>query len=255
MGDAERFYREWITATALVMVLLIPGVLHGAADPPLTIYAEILPPEQYEDEKGVPSGFSVEVVREIQRRTGDASPIRMAHWANAYADTLSKPNTVLFTIVRTPERERLFKWVGPLMEQRFMLAVRADSQLVLHSLQDARRLKRIGTVKSDYRHIYLAEQGFTNLDPVDYSDQNIRRLMAGRIDALAISDLTLPAMLANAGVPRSAVRTALVVSVGQNYIAFSNRTGEETVRKWRAALESMKADGTLERYRKKWFHR
>jgi polar amino acid transport system substrate-binding protein len=253
MREYIRCLAGFVLTAVLVVLVFSPRTARSADFPALTIYAEILPPDQFENEQGIPSGFSVDVVREIQRRVGDTSPIRMAHWANAYTETLSKPNTILFTMVRTSEREKLFQWVGPLMEQRFILAVRADSRVTLNSLNDARRLRRIGTVKADYRHVYLAEQGFTNLDPVDYSDQNIRRLMAGRIDALASSDLTLPAMLAKAGVAPSKVRTGLVISVGHNYIAFSNRTSEVTVRQWRRALEAMFIDGTIERYRRIWY--
>jgi hypothetical protein len=50
----------------------------------------------------------------------------------------------IFSTARTPERDALFKWVGPTDEAEWVLLGRADHSFQLRSLEDARPL-RIGT--------------------------------------------------------------------------------------------------------------
>jgi len=73
---------------------------------------------------------------------------------------------MLFSTTRTPARENLFKWVGPIFEQRQVPYKRAGSPLEIASLGDARKVAAIGTYYNDTTEQYLKNEGFTNIKSV-----------------------------------------------------------------------------------------
>ena len=51
-----------------------------------------------------------------------------------------------------------------------------------NSLEDAKKVKRTGTLRDDTKERLLKKHGFTNLEPVSDEQQNAKRLILGRID-------------------------------------------------------------------------
>ncbi|HOT59473.1 MAG TPA: hypothetical protein P5519_08315 [Spirochaetia bacterium] len=87
----------------------------------LTIYTEISGVSYGIYDKQNPYGLYGEIVIEIQKQIGDETEIKIVPWARAYEDCLQNCNVILFPMNRTPEREDLFLWVGPLMDVRYSL--------------------------------------------------------------------------------------------------------------------------------------
>lgn len=219
----------------------------------LTIYTEISPPNQFLDASGQLTGFTVEVVREIQSRVGNSDPIQTVPWVRGYKELQAKPNVLLFSVARSAERDPLFEWVGPLMETNNVIYVKADSKSVIRTLEDAKRLERIGVYKEDIRDQYLTHAGFTNLDRSIDEGIMVRKLMAGRIDAMASSPEGYEQTLRTEGFALSDVKAVLTFMRVQTYLAFSKATPASIVRAWRNALEAMKKDGTFEGLFRKYY--
>jgi polar amino acid transport system substrate-binding protein len=236
------------TAAALAAVLLCAGALAGQR---LTIYTEVSPPFQSLDAQGQPTGFACEVVKELQRRTGRQDPIQVVPWVRGYLAVQSEPSVALFSMARTKERLPLFQWVGPLADLHYAFYVAADSRIVIRSMEDARRLSLIGVYKEDARDLYLTAQGFRNLDRSVDALIPLRKLLAGRVDAIASTRRGLAELGRTLGVAPTALKEAYPFLHSQLYIAFSRGTPAPVVRKWSAALASMKKDGSFERL----FHR
>jgi len=131
----------------------------------LTILTENLPPLNYL-RNGVLVGPSVEIVKEIQRRVGSHEEIRVYPWARAYKMALEDENVVLFGTTYTKVRHDKFKWIGPLATKRDILVAKKGSGITINSLDDAKKVKRIGTLRDDTRERLLKRHGFTNLEPV-----------------------------------------------------------------------------------------
>lgn len=212
----------------------------------LTIYTEIDPPNQIQNEEGELAGMAVEIVREIQRRVGNTDPINVVPWSRGYLELQTLPNIVLFSTARTKERNPLFKWVGPIDERRYVLYVRADSKIQLRTLEDARKLAAIGVYKDDVRDLYLTGKGFKNLDRTIDNLSNVKKLMSGRIDAFAYATTGLPELARMAGYHPEDMKEALPLLNVQLYIAMSKATPDATVRAWSDALAKMKKDKTFE---------
>lgn len=213
----------------------------------LRIYTEINAPLQFVGEDGKLTGLAVDVVKEIQRRVGNTDPIEVVPWARGYVELESLPDVALFATARTAQRDNLFKWVGPFDETAFCLFVRADSRIALKDLGEARNLRAIGVYTNDVRDLYLTKEGFRNLERTVDNVANVKKLMAGRIDAFASAEISLEELAKAAGYRSEDMKVALTFLKVQQFIAFSRKTPDTTVKAWSEAFEAMKKDHTFER--------
>jgi polar amino acid transport system substrate-binding protein len=220
---------------------------------PLRIYTEIAPPNQSLDPSGKLTGFAVELVREIQKRIGNQDPIEVLPWVRAYKALESEPNVMLFSMARSAKRDPLFRWVGPISESRFTFYVKADSAHDIKDLDDARKLRLIGVYKEDARDQYLSKLGFTNLDRSLDEEVMLKKLMDGRIDALAGSPIGMEQVAKAIGVRFEELKEAYTFQKVQVYIAFSRTTPSPIVASWSSTLNAMKKDKSFEAIFRKYY--
>ncbi len=202
--------------------------------------------------KGQVIGISTEIVKQALQRAGitiAGGRVRLMPWARAYYTVQHSRNTLIYTILRTPERESLFKWVGPLVPPDsfyfFKLASRHDIRL--RSLVDARPY-RIGILKDSVHGQFLRRHGFgvSSLDPVSYQVQNLKKLLSGRVDLIVDVERTVRLRAERLGIPYETFAKALFLFRQEYYMAFNRETPDTLVRQVGAALAAMKKDGTVE---------
>ena len=232
----------------IVLVFITPGMLQAE---PLRILSENLPPLNYVRD-GELVGPSVEMVKEVQRRIGSAEDIQVYPWARAYQIALEEENVVLFGVSHTADRENKFKWVGPLATKRDILVAKKGSNLVITSLEDAKKVGRIGVLRDDTKAEFLELHGFTNMEPVSDERKNARKLVMGRIDLWVFKKPGLKTVCDLAGVDYDAVEEVFHLRQTNVDIAFSLKTPDTVVARWREAFTDMLQDGTVEAIRKKW---
>jgi len=204
-------------------------------------------------QNGQLGGFCVEIVAEIQRRVADDTPMQILPWARAYSLAQTQQHTILVCPKRSPEREPLFKWVGPLLDSDTDFFVKKNSVVRIHSLDEAKRFQTILVARDSYTLGYLQANGFHNLYPVNDPAGMLRMLLADRAPVLALERLQLDAVLAQAGMPLSAVRNIFHIQSLPSDLAFSKDIPEKTRERWQAALDAMKRDGSYARIYEKWF--
>ena len=217
----------------------------------LTILTENLPPLNYV-ENGVLVGPSVEIVKEIQRRVGSQEQIQVYPWARAYKKALEDENVILFGMTHTKVRQDKFKWVGPLATKRDILVAKKGTGIKIKDLEDAKKVKRIGTLRDDTRGRLLERHGFTNLEPVSDEQLNAKKLALGRIDLWAYKIPGLRTVCDLAGVDYTEFEEVYHLREIDLMLAFSKKTSDSIVQKWRDAFNEMLADGTIMQIRKKW---
>lgn len=217
----------------------------------LTILTENLPNLNY-IEKGELVGLSVDIVKEIQKRIGSHEQIRVFPWARAYSLALKEKNVVLFSITLTEARKDQFKWICPLVTKRDILVARKDSGIAINSLEDAKKVKRIGTIRDDSKEQLLKSLGFTNLEPVSNEQKNVKKLMLGRIDLWVNKQPGLKTVCDLAEVDYNQLEEVFHLRKRDLCIAFSKNTSDAIVLKWKNAFNEMLADGTIQQIRDKW---
>ncbi|GAA0774857.1 transporter substrate-binding domain-containing protein [Roseibium denhamense] len=211
---------------------------------PLMIVTEDLAPYNYLED-GEALGMSTEVVQAVLEETGQSGDIRFLPWARSYNLALTRPNTLIYSIARTPEREDLFAWVGQIAPYGASLYKLADNESVgVQTLEDARHLS-VGVYIGDVKEASLKRHGFDNLSPTEDDRLNLRKLMLGRIDLIAIDDNAIGPLLTEEGINRTQLKRTVAIDdvSGFLYMAFQKDTDPVLVEMFRQGLQTIKDEG------------
>ncbi|MCI0917745.1 ABC transporter substrate-binding protein [Pseudomonas stutzeri] len=189
------------------------------------------------------SGINADIVREMFKRAGIAYSMTLRFpWERIYNQVLEQPDQGLFSTTYTPEREPLFKWVGPLASTGWVLLAPPGSSLRLSSLEQAQPY-RIGAYKNDAVSQHLESKG---LEPINSlrDQENVGKLLKGRIDLWATTDPVGPYLAKQEGV--SGLTTVLRFNDAQLFLALNKQTPDEVVARLQKALNEMKGDGAID---------
>src|SRR5574340_1049224 len=225
-------YTRWLPAETP------PGIFQLVTEeyPPVTFMKE-----------GRPAGFVTDMVREIAARQGIPDNIRLTSWKNAYNMALLHPKVVLFSAERTPEREKLFQWVGPVGKNSAMLYARKGSGIRIDSLEQAKAVPAIATTTNWFTEQHLKREGFRNLLSSPDPRANVRQLMNGEVQLSIFTDITIPEIVRDAGYGMQDLEPVFTVLQTDFYIAFSRDTPADVVQAWQSTLDCLKREGTFEK--------
>ncbi|MBC7995720.1 MAG: transporter substrate-binding domain-containing protein [Rhizobacter sp.] len=245
-------------ARAVLLAGLACLSFQAVAADDLRIVTEELPPYNM-TQNGQITGLSTEVVRAVLKEAGVQAPIQSMPWARAYDIALNTENVAIYSITRTPQREKLFKWVGVIAPTNWYLFSRSDKNIKLKKLDEARGLQ-IATVNEDAGEQYLVGKGFAlgkNLQSSSKYELNYEKLKLGRVDLWVANELNAMYLVRQAGDdPTQVLVHALPLndlgSTGGLDLAFSLKTPDAVVDRFRKALETIKKNGTYDSLQKKW---
>lgn len=221
------------------------------ADYQLTLLTENFPPYNFAaDGKNFArdsdlKGIAVEMVREMCQRAAIPYNLTLRFpWERLYGMALDQPDHGVFVTARLPEREALFKWVGPIGPDDWVLLGRADSHLQLRSLDDVRTQQlKIGAYKGDAIAESLAQQGFQP-DLALRDQENVQRLLKGQIDVWATGDPAGRYLARQENV--TGLKTLLRFNTGELFLALNKQTPDEVVQKLQKALDEMRQTGAVQ---------
>ncbi|WP_445323903.1 substrate-binding periplasmic protein [Pseudomonas sp. EL_65y_Pfl2_R95] len=188
-------------------------------------------------------GIAVDIVREMFKRAGIQYSLTLRFpWDRIYKLALEKPDYGVFVTARLPEREKLFKWVGPIGPDDWVLLGRGDSTIQVKNLEEAKQYK-IGAYKGDAIAEHLEKQGISPVTAL--RDQlNASKLMSGQIDLWATGDPAGRYLAKQEGI--SGLKTILRFDTAELYLALNNEVPDEVVQKLQAELDKMRKEGFVE---------
>lgn len=211
---------------------------------------EFAPYQFYEGEGAnkVIAGISIEIVQAIQKRIGNNDAIKVLPWSRGLKLLAKHTNSALFSTVRTPEREDKYKWVGPLAKLEMVFFKKVGSSVNIHSLEEAKKMPKIGVTKNVATHEILTNMGFTNLDVMKSGadDKNLKRLVKGRIDIWPTGYYAGIYSSKKMGVldQIEAIPDVPIMS-GHLYIAFNKDADPKITHQWQSVLDQLKSDGVV----------
>lgn len=191
------------------------------------------------------SGITAEIVDHLLQNTGLSAEIRMYPWPRAYKMALKEPNVLIFSIVRTPEREGKFKWIGSLAPYSvYFWKLKARKDVVIHSTSDAIHY-RAGAVQDDNKAEQLKRIGFVvgkNLELVTSDEFNLNKLFNKRIDVMTFDEHSFRYKVENAGFDFSKFEKIIKLegSASELQLAASLETSDELVNKLKTELAAFK---------------
>ena len=238
-GIVQQIYDEYL-----------PGV---TAPGLLTLFTEENPPVNYRTDDGSLTGSSVEIVEAMMDVIEQENPIIMTTWNDGYEQALLVPNSMIFSTIRNANRESLFHWVGPVCKKNYCFFVMDSSTIELNTLDDAKALGSVGVPEGWAAEQELEELGFTNIQAWSTPEKVFGKLLAGKVDAVVLNDIAIDYLAQQAGISSDDVRNELVLSSGENYLAFSIDTKEEYIQDWQQAYTTIMNNGTFAEIWEKWF--
>ncbi|PKH12371.1 amino acid ABC transporter substrate-binding protein [Pseudomonas sp. 43NM1] len=189
------------------------------------------------------NGIAVDIVREMFKRTDITYSLTLRFpWERIYKLALEKPGYGVFVMARLPDREKLFKWVGPIGPDDWIMLAKADSKITLETLHQARKF-RIGAYKGDAIAETLAKQGLKPIVVLRDQD-NAKKLVSGQIDLWATGDPAGRYLARQDGV--TGLKTVLRFNSAELYLALNKDVPDEVVTKLQTALDAMRKEGVVD---------
>jgi len=236
-GTFDAIFTKWLPND------VPPGIIQ--------IFTEDYPPLSFIKD-GKITGYGTEVVREILQRLDIPDNIRLSSWENGYNLCLSSPSFILYTMKRTPLRDDLFQWVGPIGSNHTIFYAKKGSNIKINSMEDAKKVGKIATCSAWFSEQDLKNEGFTNLVSSPDPKGNVRQLVEGEVDLSIFTDITIPEIANQAGYTIDDLEPVYTVSSGDFFIAISKDTDQNIVKQWQDALLELYKDGILKKLYEKW---
>ena len=242
--------KRFLLVLASAAVLLsnnVPAAESPATD--LVLLTENFPPynmakngKNFAQDENI-NGIATDIVREMFKRADITYSLTLRFpWERVYKLALEKPGYGVFVMARLPDRENLFKWVGPIGPDDWIMLAKADSKISLETLEQASKY-RIGAYKGDAIAETLTKQGLKPIVVLRDQD-NAKKLVNGQIDLWATGDPAGRYLARQEGV--NGLKTVLRFNSAELYLALNKDVPDTTVAKLQAALDQLRKEGVVE---------
>lgn len=216
--------------------------------PQILIGSDTYPPYIYLNNDGTPAGIDVEIATEAFRRMGYAARFEVIDWEQKTALVESGAIDCIWGCFSMQGRETLYRWAGPYMVSRQVVAVNADSSI--QSLSDLARKTVMVQSTTKPESIFLSGSDPRipqTVEVFSIEDRSVQYAMlaCGYVDAIAAHETAiLQYMKDNNAVFRILEEPLLVTGLG---VAFAKNDSRGLDHQLNDTFAQMREDGTLER--------
>ena len=216
--------------------------------PQIIVGSDTYPPYIYLNNDGVPAGIDVEIATEAFRRMGYAARFESIDWEQKTNLVESGTIDCIWGCFSMQGRETLYRWAGPYMVSRQVVAVNADSSI--QSLSDLAGKTVMVQSTSKPEGIFLSGSDPRipqTVEVFSIEDRSVQYAMlaCGYVDAIAAHETAiLQYMKDNYAVFRILEEPLLVTGLG---VAFAKNDSRGLDHQLNDTFAQMREDGTLER--------
>ena len=234
----------------LFCLILFPAGSGWAQDnaPEISILAEEFWPYSFTSaDYQAPRGILVDFARELLAAAGMEQDLQLLPWPRVMQQLRQNPNQLVLTLIRTPQRESLVHWVGPVAEINHALYGSVAMSNPPTTLEQARDLY-VATVVDDVASNYLEQNAFTNLVRTSDHMKGLEMLTRGRVDLYPGNTALIDYQCTQLAGGCDNIRLVLpLVDLEQDlYFALSADTGESVVTAIREQFNRLIAEGRLQ---------
>ncbi len=190
-------------------------------------------------------GINVDIIRELMKRAEVDYNLTMRFpYKRLLENTRKRAGTGVFTVNRTPEREALYRWVGPINDHNWVLVNAGGLPKSIKRLSDIKGIK-VAVQKGETIATTLRAQGI-DVEEVTSARLAVQRLASGQVQYWASAEL--PAIYF---AQQENQEVSVSYRIGQDplYLALNPATPDAVVTRLQQAIEQMRRDGTLEQIR------
>ena len=216
--------------------------------PQILIGSDTYPPYIYLNNDGTPAGIDVEIATEAFRRMGYAARFEVIDWEQKTALVESGAIDCIWGCFSMQGRETLYRWAGPYMVSRQVVAVTAASSI--QSLSDLAGMTVMVQSTAKPEGIFLSGSDPRipqTVEVFSIEDRSVQYAMlaCGYVDAIAAHETAiLQYMKDNNAAFRILEEPLLVTGLG---VAFAKNDSRGLDHQLNDTFAQMREDGTLER--------
>jgi polar amino acid transport system substrate-binding protein len=216
----------------------------------LTIFTEHFPPYNFQHD-GQIIGINTDIVKKLCARSKIECHFEILPWTRAFENTVNTMDSGLISTSRSRKRELLFKWVGKLVNSKtYLYRLRERTDIAPTTLKQAANYT-VGILRNDVYQSALTANGFEegrNLIEFSYKHDDVKLFMAGKIDMIIGSELTIPYQLKDSGYSVDSVKQVIEVPItilGGNYLALNKQLPDELVNRLQQQLDLLKESNEI----------
>lgn len=233
-----------------ILVAFSVAICHAAQAGTLTLTTEDYPPFNIVDARSAAiTGISTEKVQELMHRAGEKYTLTAYPWARSLQMARNDADTCVFSTTRTAEREALFKWVGPLVRNNWVIFGRVEDKRNPKTLEELRPYT-LGAYRNDAVGEFLALKGYKT-ELANSDSDNPRKLLYGRFDYWATGELLGAAILKTQGLTDKIV-PLFQFNQTEMYLACNLRMAQTRIDHYNQILKEMDRDGSVAAIEKKY---
>jgi len=188
-------------------------------------------------------GLATNFVKELLLKANIEYEIKILPWSRAYKMAVEHENVLIYSIAKTSARNEKFYWIGNILNLNYHLfSLSSRKHDIVPKVANNYKNNSIGVISDSASHQHLKYLNYSNLIPVQNTDQLFEILKKKRVDLLLGSMLGINYFVKRNQLSKDyfhRVHTFHNLEV-KLYIAVSKKTDEKLVLRLKEAFDSLK---------------
>ena len=211
------------------------------------------PPFQFTNESNNVEGLTTTVIEEALKLTSYDYDVKIFPWARSFFLAQAKENTCIYLISRDKEREKLFKWVTPiLLTNDYFIGLSSRTDIKVNNIEDVKKYN-VAVLKEDRTYYDLLKLGFVenkNLFVINDSTSMLKLLTKRKqIDFILADTINVKyrAIFNNMDYDLFKTYFKLNKKPIELYLACSLKISTEVINNLSQAINKIKENGTYDK--------
>lgn len=225
-ADSSSFYFYSLKNLQIIFFILVSAVLSAAEKSNIKfITVDDNYPYNFLS-RGHIQGMGYDVAKLLDERVGFQLETEIVPWSRALLTAREQPNVLLFSIIRIPERENVFYWIGSIGQtEEWLYRLTSHNDFTIKNLDDVKPYV-VGDVKNNSVVPYLRNLDL-KVDTAPNNTSNCRKFKYGRVDFVVINPEGMRAFLKLCELSQSQIAKVLFLKSNDLYFAFSKRSDSQ----------------------------
>ena len=205
--------------------------------------AQDYPPYSFVNEQSQKTGILVDMVSAIMKKIGStktANDIEIQAFSRSFIRKNNDIDTAFFPLIKTAEREKYFKWIGPIAMDQPIIIAKASKKIRIISAADFKPYN-IGGKDGYIGMSLLKKMGVSDskFTLTGSDEENLQKLQTDKLDLVVCNEMACHALIKKLKITEK-YETVYRLEASEMSIAFNKDTSDEIINKVKQALDEVK---------------
>lgn len=210
----------------------------------MLVLSDEYPPFNYRNSEGKLTGVAIELLSQAYNAANtelDRNKIAVQPWPRSYKQVQKERNIILLSMTRTPEREALFQWVGPIAKTRIGLIAKKSSHIKIDKKEGILQYE-IGGNPTNIGVQLVRKQlgGKAKITITPHPESLVKMLALGRFDLWAYEESSAKLVFESFGLNPNDFESVYTLSESEIYYALNLKEDPEIVKTLQQAIDNVR---------------